>query len=293
MRTLALTMAELRSDSTQECLSGIRAAAVMKRDIQIVIPELIRLLDREPFVLRLFASDALSKLGRSSVPFLIQSLRASASTRVKEGCIITLSKLGPRATQAIPELTRCLRKKSFPLRVPVAFALGSIKSTRKELKDALSHVLTEKNITLQIAAAAALLMSDRRNIDGILVIVAALRSKYPHRQRLAAQAIGKIQHPSRPIIDSLKALLNNSDLKCRIASAVSLMRHGMHATRAGKVVIGGLNAQILEVRQDACISFNFLPIKLKREMLHVAFKSRYQDVRDWAVFAQSQAAIDV
>jgi HEAT repeat protein len=176
--------------------------AALGADARAAVPYLIAMLRDEQVQVYVAASFALERIGEVALPELSRALREKdTTTRVEVARIV--SRLGPRALDAVPALVHALESGDPLVREAMAAALGGV------VDDAANALEPE----LAAAVVAGLVGSlDHRSLD----------SRETYACAAAATTLGKLGAHAAPAVPALVAQLADEDPRVRTAAAWAL-----------------------------------------------------------------------
>jgi HEAT repeat protein len=171
---------------------------------------------------------ALASLGARIVPLAIDALKDPSALR-RERAMKVLSKIGPDAAPAVPELTAIAQGSDAKLKVEALFTIGAIGP----------------------AAGAA-----------VPAVVSALGGSDPQMQQTAAFAAGKIGPAAKDAVPALKKLTTSNDELVKMTAVWALLQIGPRTDDLVKMALpllsAGLTSQQEMVRVDAAMSLGQL-----------------------------------
>jgi len=171
---------------------------------------------------------ALASIGARIVPLAINALKDPSALR-RERSMKVLSKIGPDAAPAVPELTAIAKGMEAKLKVEALFTIGAIGPK----------------------AAAA-----------VPAVVSALSESDPQTQQTAAYAAGKIGPAATAAVPALKKLTASNDDLVKMTAVWALLQIGPRTDELVKAALpllsAGLSSQREMVRVDAAMSLGQL-----------------------------------
>ena len=129
----------LGDPSPEVARDGARALGALRARAAPSVPHLIKALEHQDEILRLYSAEALASIGPAAAPAtkaLIRSLR-DTTAGVRWAAAEALAAMGPAAESAVPDLIAALRDEYLYVRICAAGALGSIGSKAQGAVDAL------------------------------------------------------------------------------------------------------------------------------------------------------------
>ncbi|MHC4201263.1 MAG: HEAT repeat domain-containing protein [Planctomycetota bacterium] len=145
------------------------------------------------------ATKALAKIGKPSVPSLVEALR-DGSSWVRWQVAVTLGEIGPEAEEAVPALVKALMREETDMRPGIGrrhwyarkAAVEALGKIGPVAVPALVEALQHKGSALRHAAAEALAGIGPRAKGAIPGLERALRDEAKHVREAAAEALRKI-----------------------------------------------------------------------------------------------------
>lgn len=149
---------------------------------------------------------------KEPLPDGLKALRDS-DPNVRYRAALILSRLGPTAKFAIPELREALKDKSPLVRVKVAEAIWQVERPLPSvILPTLTAALTEKDAETRSAAADVLGLMGSKAAPATAALIKALADKDEGVQTAVIEALGEIGPPARKAAPALLALLRDGEL---------------------------------------------------------------------------------
>ena len=130
----------LRDPSPDVARDGARALGALRARAAPSVPHLVKALEHQDELLRLYSAEALASIGPAAAPAtgaLIDALRDSTAS-VRWAAAEALAAIGPAAQAGVPDLIAALRDEYLYVRICAAGALGSIGPKAQSAVDALN-----------------------------------------------------------------------------------------------------------------------------------------------------------
>jgi hypothetical protein len=119
------------------------------------VPTLARAIYDQDMIVSRSALTALGRIGKVSLPCLIEALR-STNMLILEGATFGLASLGPDAEEAVPILTQNLQNPRAPIRAATASCLNMIGPPAQPALPALTQLVTDSVPAVRFSAQAAI-----------------------------------------------------------------------------------------------------------------------------------------
>ena len=150
----------------------------------------------------------LARVGRDAVPAISEMLDHSDDT-VKRLAVVTLTRIGPEANEAIPALLRLFERSmaNLMLRQPLIEALPTIGSGRDDVAQALMAALRTSDPSLRADAVLQLTKLADRDVFWLKVLSERLSDADPIVRYNAASALARIAPASKDLVSTLLELV--------------------------------------------------------------------------------------
>ncbi len=125
-------------------------------DAKTLFPAMVKVLRREDTKLHGPAAQVIFQVGPDAVDDIINLLKKEKAPGIRLACLQTLAMVGPRAKDAVGELTRALEDSPPRHRMTAALALGNIGADAKAAVDALAKLDKDADTNVQQIARAAI-----------------------------------------------------------------------------------------------------------------------------------------
>ena len=129
---------------------------VVGADPKTLFPAMVRVLRRKDASLHPAASQIIFQVGPDAVDDIAALLKKEDAPGIRLACLQTLAMVGPRAKNAVGELTKALEDPSPRARMNAARALGNIGPDAKSAEDALTKATKDADNNVKQIAEAAL-----------------------------------------------------------------------------------------------------------------------------------------
>jgi HEAT repeat protein len=225
----------------------IRASAVdrlgkMGEKAAPAVPTLIGLLNDETWVeffipLQSHASDALKRIGPSSIPGLIGALD-DPDAQIRVWAAGTLATLQAPEKAAVPALIKALKDSHANVRTHAVVVLGNIgKASQPALPLLASMLHDDPDFGVRQDVIAALARLDGKGKKAIPAIIQALQDKEPSVRSIAAQWLGEYGPRAESAVPDLYQGLDDTGTWNLPVSDFSLIRYvrGDMAEALGKI----------------------------------------------------------
>jgi HEAT repeat protein len=208
-------VARLRDEDETAGIAGaalVRLGPTARRAVPLMLP-LLAAPETRPV-----AHTVLNKLGPTSVPDLARALK-EADPNLRQQLAWQLSRLGPWARPAVPELLAVLAEQ----RSPAVLAGGVVLQARNPWQAVLfcqAHAVTEEAAPQAVAVALASVDPARAG-QAIPYLLNALQGSGPLREE-AALALGRLGDAGRPALPNLLNLLDSGEPRSGLPAARAL-----------------------------------------------------------------------
>ncbi len=250
--------AVVREPTSDMRLDATWALGRIGPDAIAAVPTLIEALASDNLELRKGITDALHKIAPQSdivADALVSNWMAelnSPDNRNRAEAVVALGRIGARAAEAVPELTKLIEDPASG----AAQALG------------------------RMGPAAA---------EAVPALTDALQHTEPIIRQLAADALGRIGPPARPAVKTLVRSLNDDNAEVRWRAATSIGLIGAHDSGSLQALAALLHDQDTELRDRVAEALGHLghPSEDIQTALGVAAPSETPRDRVWPLFALS------
>jgi hypothetical protein len=177
--------------------------------------------------------EALGPRASNAVPELVRIVKADASHTSRMYAIDALGAIGPAAEPAISDLMPITTNGNSDHSYAVAYALGRIHAQPERVVPFLKGLLLDKNLGVQIGAAEALGRFGPEAKSAVSNLMQLARG--PNDPRVKAMALGPIGKidPANPELLAISLeLLEDSDTDLRAAAIYALKELGPRASNA-------------------------------------------------------------
>jgi HEAT repeat protein len=124
---------------------------------KVLFPAMVKVLRRDDTRLHGMAAQVIFQVGPDAVDDIVDLLKKEKAAGLRLACLQTLAMVGPRAKDAVGELTKALDDPSARARMTAARALGNIGPDAKSAKEALEKSEKDEDVHVRQIAKAALL----------------------------------------------------------------------------------------------------------------------------------------
>ena len=211
---------------------------------RVAIPYLLPLLQDSDEDVRAMAAIALGSMGEVAIPYLLPLLKDSDED-VRAITAYTLGNMGETGKVAIPYLLPLLKDsdEDTSVRAMAAFALGNMGETGKVAIPYLLSLLKDSDTNIQVMAAITL-----GNMGEVAIpyLLSLLKDSDTNIRGMAAFALGHMGEAGKVAIPYLLPLLKDSDETVRAMAATALGNMG----EAGKVAIPHLLPLLKDSDED-------------------------------------------
>jgi len=152
----------------------------------------------------------------------LKRMLESGEAKDRRRAAYALTKLGPRAREALPELRAALGDPESLVRMAAARALGSLGASARGAVPALEKALGTDDGILRVETALALSKIAGPSEKTLAVLRQALRSRSGGVRRHAARALGEIGPAASSAIADLRAAQKDSEESVRRAATSAL-----------------------------------------------------------------------
>ncbi|HET6424829.1 MAG TPA: HEAT repeat domain-containing protein [Planctomycetaceae bacterium] len=254
----------------------VRAAEAMAMIGPDALPALIKRLDDPNY--GLLALQTISQMGpraKSAAPQLVAKLAQPGTLPVREVCI-ALAFLEADAAVAGPALQKIAQDRESPARPAAIFALGKI-GDKSALK-LITNAVEDKNVTVRLASAWALLQLDPKNPDYIAIAVprlaVGLERPDPRVRKLAAETLASLGPAAAAAVPALtKRVGEDEDPVVRMNCALAIGQMGEASRTAVPALVkllesdpAGRRAVLFALGNLGPVATEALPV-LRREAL--------------------------
>ena len=173
-------------------------------------------------VIRVQAVDAIVKYGKAYVGDLVDILKEQKSGGVRLSVCRALSGIGHDAEEAVPELCRQLKDKTWQQRDAAAEALGKIAGKLEQTIPALADALKDKEPGVRRMAARALGDIGSADSRAISALITAMEDESMDVRAEACSALGKIGPGARQAVTALEEAAKSEYIGVRMAAEGAL-----------------------------------------------------------------------
>jgi HEAT repeat protein len=192
------------------------------------VPRVARGLENEK--LRSHAINILAKIGpdaSEAVPQLIETMK-DADDATRREVQFALGAIGPAAAPAVPELSKSLDSENEEVQYSAVYALGRIGEQAKDACPELLKLLGREEEFPRIAAVWALTRIDPGRPEivetGLPILTQALQSDRELLRAEAAATLAEIGEGARPALPALRTALNDPNPSVRQAAETAISR---------------------------------------------------------------------
>ncbi len=226
---------------------AIRALGTLGPDARGAVVPLGRVLRRSNHQDSADASAALGRIGKASLPVLLEALEDRNAT-VRRPAVSALAQLGPDAAGAVPALAGLLLDPDRNVRELAGYALQVIGAPAvKALGDAMAA--GDNNAQGAAVKALRLITGSLRQAEPGLLHMA--QSGNPDLRRTAMEALGAIRIPDNATLRTLAQGLSDPVLEVRVAAANALANVSIRGQLAVPALVQALNDRSPELRSAA------------------------------------------
>jgi HEAT repeat protein len=193
------------------------------------------------------ASAAMARIGKASVPFLIEALGNTDPNR-RRSFVSALGQIGPDAEAAVPALIETLKDPDQTVRSYAAFALGSIGTPWVR---SLTEVIANGDANGRATAAKELQLISRGPVQAAKALMEMANDPAAETRRQAIETLGIIRPPHARVIAVFSEALKDPDRAVRLAAAKALGAMGQRAKSATPELTRALEDNDESVRIEA------------------------------------------
>ena len=192
-------------------------------------------------------AEALAKVGRNSVPDLVQALQ---DPKIRQYVVGILAKIGEDASDAVPALVQLLPDGDVNVRASAAKALGAIGKGAVDAVPSLVQLLPDEDTNVRINAAEALAEIGR---DAVPALVQLLPDEDTNVRASAVWTLAKI---GKAAVPALIQTLQDKNAQTRISAAGILGQ--IETLDAAPTLIQALQDPDSRVRREAALALGHI-----------------------------------
>lgn len=229
-------------DPNDACVAGAKGLAIIGPDAHAAVPALARVLRGPVPAVRLDCAAALGRIGKASVPVLIDAL-SDKNLEVRHAAAYALGEVGPDAQAAVPGLIPLLNETNAPLRASVAYSLSRI-----GLPDlpSLLEVLSHGDSAARDAAAKVLLQYHQELRQALFAFFRQGSAESAEVRQQALDNLGTVREGDLLTIYIATRGLKDLSVPVRLSAITALAQLGSQAQAVAQMVV----PQLIESLKD-------------------------------------------
>ena len=249
----------LKDDGAGVRLQAARALGEVGADAKEAVTDLAALLVDKEKGIPLEASNALAKIGKASIPVLVETLK-NADINARGLAVDTLAKIG---APAVPVLVDALGANWVDVRSQAARQLGLLRVSDKMVVIGLAHTLKDENAMVRRTAAQALQNLGPGAHLAAPALLATLRDPDAAVRHHVLLALTTVRGDAKEMVPALVELLKDESPQIRQSAVRILSGYGAPALPHMLVALKDVDAG---VRQQALFGLQAIPGDIKEAL---------------------------
>jgi HEAT repeat protein len=206
--------------------AAARCLGIIGSDAAPAVPDLALALHDPEIGLRWDAATALARIGKASVPALVEAMHAS-DPNLRHAAVFGLTEIGSESPQAVRALVDALGDSSEPVRASAIRGLGNI---GKPIVPTLTEAMEKGSEVARQAAGTALISACPLPRIVVPPFTKMLQDDSPRLRESAARALGNACAGTKRAIPELTRAADDTDEQVRAAAKEALDKIGSSET---------------------------------------------------------------